>query len=48
MYLKYRNSLICCSEGTAHIASGTMCVHPTFNHVGPDKGNSKMIPPGIG
>jgi len=36
-YLKYRDSLIFCSEGTAHIADGTMCVHPTFNHMGPDK-----------
>lgn len=44
-YSKYRDSLICCSEGTAHIADGTMCVRPTFNHTGPDKENSKMIVP---
>ena len=44
-YLKYRDSLICYSEGTAHIANGTMCVHPTFNHTGPDKENSKTILP---
>lgn len=40
-YLKYRDSLICCSEGTAHIDNGTMSVHPNFNHMGPDKDNSK-------
>lgn len=42
-YLKCRDSLICCSEGTMHVADGTMCVHPTFNHTGPDKENREMI-----
>lgn len=40
-YLKYRDALIFCSEGTAHIDNGTMSVHPNFNHMGPDKDNSK-------
>lgn len=44
-YLKYRGSLIGCSEGAAHVADGTMSTHPTFNHMGPDKEKSKMILP---
>lgn len=39
------DSLICCSGGTAHTANGTMREHPTFNHMGPDKEESKMILP---
>lgn len=42
-YLKYRDALIFCSEGTAHIDNGTMSVHPNFNHMGPDKDNSKWF-----